>query len=244
MISQRGAARRDERPERPVPLDASVVEELAVAVGRRHAVELSERLGHAARYYERDRYREALAGARAVLEHAPESLAARELAGLSCYRLGRWRDAIRFLYPIWVKTGEADQVPVLMDCRRALKQPRQVEALFEELRRSSPGADLLAEARLVLAGTYADRGDLGRAIEVLVQAGAARAMRRPAERHIRQWYALGDLYERSGDIPRARELFRRLVTHAPDLADVPARLEELGGSKLRAPRPAKRRQST
>jgi hypothetical protein len=46
---------------------------------------------------------------------------------------------------------------------------------------------------------------------------------------VRQWYVLADLYERSGDVPRARELFTRVALADPGAYDVDDRLEELGG---------------
>jgi tetratricopeptide (TPR) repeat protein len=62
-------------------------------------------------------------------------------------------------------------------------------------------------------------------------AGAAKALRHPAERHVRQWYLLGDLLEKTGDIPRAREMFERVVRADPDLADAEARLASLGRNR-------------
>jgi tetratricopeptide (TPR) repeat protein len=44
---------------------------------------------------------------------------------------------------------------------------------------------------------------------------------------LRLWYALGDLYERAGEIPHARELFRRVAAVDPDLADVAQRVAAL-----------------
>ena len=58
--------------------------------------------------------------------------------------------------------------------------------------------------------------------------GAGRLVRNPAERHLRQWYVLGDLMERSGDLAKARELFLRVQAADPDAYDVPERLESLG----------------
>ena len=95
-------------------------------------------------------------------------------------------------------TGSVDQHPVRMDCQRALGRPKRVEALFEELRKGSPDPEVLSEGRLVLAGTRADLGDLDGAVRLLVDAGAGRLVRNPSERHLRQWYVLGDLMERSG----------------------------------------------
>ena len=41
------------------------------------------------------------------------------------------------------------------------------------------------------------------------------------------WSLLADLYERSGDIPRARELFERVVAADPELSDAAERLAGL-----------------
>jgi hypothetical protein len=87
-------------------------------------------------------------------------------------------------------------------------------------------SDLLAEGRLVEAGSLADRGDVPRAIALLVPS-ATRSVRRPESRHLRQWYALADLYERVGDMPRARDLFTMVVRSDPELSDAAERLAGL-----------------
>jgi len=46
--------------------------------------------------------------------------------------------------------------------------------------------------------------------------------------HIRQWYALADLYDRAGDPSRARRLFERVQHESPGFADVGRRLTALG----------------
>ena len=100
---------------------------------------------------------------------------------------------------------------------------------FEEVRAASPPTEVLSEARIVMAAALSDRGKLVEAIRLLVEAGVEKRVRNPAERHVRQWYALADLYERSGDVPRARELFTRVALADPGAYDVDDRIEELGG---------------
>jgi hypothetical protein len=56
---------------------------------------------------------------------------------------------------------------------------------------------------------------------------AARRVAHPQDRHLRQWYALADLYERAGDLPRARELFSRVAATDPEAFDVAVRLRGL-----------------
>jgi predicted TPR repeat methyltransferase len=65
-------------------------------------------------------------------------------------------------------------------------------------------------------------------VSLLVEAGAGRLVRNPAERHLRQWYVLGDLMERTGDLAKARELFGRIAAVDPEAYDVADRLESLG----------------
>ena len=101
--------------------------------------------------YERDRYPEAMRITRPLVDEVPESAAARELHGLVCYRLGRWREAVTQPRGGAVSSGDdASQIPVLMDCHRAMGHHRKVAVLWDELRASSPSADVLVEGRLVL----------------------------------------------------------------------------------------------
>jgi tetratricopeptide (TPR) repeat protein len=97
--------------------------------------------------------------------------------------------------------------------------------VWRELREASPGADLVAEGRIVAAGCRADQGDLAGAITLLAK--AARKPGKPQDRHLRQWYALADLYERAGDVPRARDLFNRVASIDSEAFDVKGRLRAL-----------------
>ena len=45
--------------------------------------------------------------------------------------------------------------------------------------------------------------------------------------HLRMSYALADLYERAGDLPKARDLFGRVAATDPDFVDIQARLRAL-----------------
>ena len=105
-----------------------------------------------------------------------------------------------------------------LDCRCA--------ELWEELGRASPSAAVVTEGRIVAAGALADQGELGGAIRLLERAQGGG--KRPRLHHLRLWYALADLYERAGEVPRARELFRSILGHDPDFVDVPERLAALG----------------
>ena len=45
--------------------------------------------------------------------------------------------------------------------------------------------------------------------------------------HVRVLYVLADVVERAGDVPRARQLFRRVADADPEFADVQARIRAL-----------------
>ena len=121
-------------------------------------------------------------------------------------------------------SGSCDQHPVLMDCYRAMHRYREVESLWDELRRASPSAEIVAEGRIVMAGSLADQGNLPAAIRLLEK---TRSVKKPREHHVRQWYALADLFDRAGDIPRARDLFNRVASVDPDAFDTRERLRAL-----------------
>ena len=107
-----------------------------------------------------------------------------------------------------------------------MRRYKKVDELWQELKAASPGAELVTEGRIVAAGALADRGDTRGAIELLERGPVA--PKRPKLHHIRLWYALADLYERAGDVPRARELFRKVAAADPEYANAVERLAALG----------------
>jgi tetratricopeptide (TPR) repeat protein len=204
---------------------SSVVAELTSAAGSPRGGKLAEQLARAARAHDRERYGEALAILRKLADEVPGSPAVRELHGLTLYRMGRWRAAIKELEAYRALSGSYDQHPVLADSYRALGNRRAVEDLWDELRRASPSADVVAEGRIVTAGSRADEGNMAGAIALLEN--AKRPSGRPGTHHVRQWYALADLLERAGDVPRARDLFRRVAEAGSESYDAAERASAL-----------------
>jgi tetratricopeptide (TPR) repeat protein len=199
-------------------------EELARLAGR-NARRAQEQLAHAAAAYQAGRERDAMRMLRPLRDAYPDASAVRELMGLAHYRLGQYAAAVKELDAFVQLTDSVEQHPVLMDSLRALGKYRRVDDLWEELAGASPSSALVTEGRIVLAGTRADRGRLRDAIALLERRGAE--PKRVQEHHLRLWYALADLYERAGDIARARELFLRIRRHDASFADVAERLAAL-----------------
>jgi tetratricopeptide (TPR) repeat protein len=223
-VSRGAKGRRQDDRKRPQQAGAAP-QKVAKAVAGGKRAGSRQRLADAARAYEEEHYRDARRMLAPLVERDPESAAARELYGLTLYRLGKWKEAIVELKAFERLTGTLEQHPVLADCYRALKRWPKVEELWDELRHASPGADLVNEGRIVAAGALADRGNLKGAIALLEKAPDTK---RPKARHLRLWYALADLRERAGDVPGARELFERVVQNDPTLTDAPERLSSLG----------------
>jgi tetratricopeptide (TPR) repeat protein len=238
---RRASSSRAPAKEPILPSDvATEIRRAADAATAHHREVLVGRMEKAVAAYERGRYQDALRYGNELVREVPSVPAVRRIAGFAAYRVGRWRDASRHLGAYIEMSDDPDAFPALMDTLRALGRHAKVTAAWTDLRQRSPDADVLAEARMVAAGSLADRGMLPEAIELLASAGAARALRNPSERHLRQWYALADLYERAGDLPRARELFERVAHVDVEAYDVLDRLDALGprGGRRRPRRPA------
>jgi tetratricopeptide (TPR) repeat protein len=222
--ASRPAPRRRDAAE-AAPDDGAPRDDVRRAVPANRLARFESRLKDASDAFRRERYEDARRMLRPLAEQAPGASSVRELYGLTLYRLGRWAQAARELEAFRTQTGSTEQHPVLADCYRALGRYAEVEELWEELRAASPSAELVAEGRIVAAGALADQGNLEEAIELL--AAGAKPTKKARLHHLRMAYALADLYERAGDLPRARELFGLVATNDPDFVDVQARLRAL-----------------
>jgi len=187
---------------------------------------------NAAEAYDRHRYEEALRLSKSVAESVPTVPAVLELAGLSAYRSERFPMARKFLRMAFELTGDAQHLPLVMDSERASRRYTLVEGTFQQLNDAEPTAEVLAEARIVMASTWADQKRYQEAIDLLIRAGGSKILRNPAARHVRMWYALADIYDRAGDMAQARELFARVVAVDPEAYDAFSRLKELGGMNV------------
>lgn len=223
----RGRTARPRRSGADAPDDSAVESDptLQRAVGPAKAERMEAKLREASRAFRRERFEEVRKILRPLAESVPTAASVRELLGLAYYRLGRWKTAVAELEAFRDLTGSTEQHPVIADCYRALGRHGKVAELWEELRDVSPSAALVAEGRIVYAGSLADQGRLADAIAVLES--SKRPGKRPQEHHLRVTYALADLYERAGDVPRARQLFGIVAAADPELGDVAARIRAL-----------------
>lgn len=210
-VQRRGGSTRDR-----TRLPAEVAEELARG-GSGQADRDAKRLQDGARAYRGERYAETRRLLEPLARHSPGVGAVRELHGLSLYRLGRWKAAIRELEAAERLAGSLEHHPVLADCHRALGHHGVVQRLWDELRVSDAPAAVVVEGRIVTASTLADQGDVASAIQLLERGPVE--VRKPREHHLRLWYVLATSYERVGDVARARQLLERVLDVDPDFPD-------------------------
>jgi len=175
---------------------------------------------------DRERFGDARRMVTPVIREAPDMTSAQEILGLAQYRLGNWRQASVALEAYRTHGGGVENHPVLADCYRAMRKYGPIDALWEELKTASPSAGLVAEGRIVVAGAKADQGDIEGAIDLL--RSSERAPAKVRDHHLRLWYVLADLYDRSGDVTKARSLFARILANDPEFADVGERMRQLG----------------
>jgi hypothetical protein len=220
--SQRRAQRATKRVEGALEIDR---ERLRRRLGAARADRTIARIGEATAAYSEDRFEDARKTMKPIAELIPEEPAARELHGLALYRLGRWRKAVDELEEFARLSGSTEQHPVLADCYRALGQHERVEELWEEIGEASLAAPLVAEGRIVFAGSLADQGRLVDAIAVL-EAGSL-GEKSLKDHHLRMRYVLADLYDRAGEHQAARRWFESVASSAPGFFDVQDRLRQL-----------------
>ncbi len=216
---------RDQRKADEGRLDPEAEANVDAVANPRSAPRYKERIAEATRSFEKEHYFDARREFSSLANDLPDVASVRELHGLSLYRLGRWAEAIGELEAHRAQTGSVEHLAVLADCYRARKRYSKVDELWAELKAASPSAALVAEGRIVAAGAMADRGDLRGALAVM--SVAETVPRRVRDHNIKMWYVLGDLYDRSGEVVRAREFFKRVQIEAPGYADVEDRLSGL-----------------
>lgn len=214
------------RSDPPAEVDPDTRAEVEQSLEPRRAARLTERLAQAQAALERERFSEARRMANALVKELGHVSAVHEVIGLADYRLGRWRQAAAALEIARRLKGRVEDLPVLADCYRALRRWTEVDEIWLEIREASPAPEVMAEGRMVHAGSLAERGDLRGAIESMEKAVSSTPKKlRP--HHLRQWYVLADLYDRAGSVQRARDVFKRIAAVDADFADVRDRLRAL-----------------
>ena len=205
----------------------SVVEQFEKALGSKASPRALKRYDAALQAFEAHRYDDARKILNPMSREYSEVAAVREMLGLCLYRGGQWKRAlVEFeaslkLNPYWIFNHA-----VIADCHRALGEHQMVEKYWQELQEASPHPELMAEGRIVMAGSMADRRQITEALALMDK--AAGDMSRPSEYHLRQWFVIADLHDKEGNVIKARQFFERIAAIDPGFVDVAERLSTLG----------------
>ena len=191
-------------PGRP-PKPMHVEKEMIRIVGKDKGPRSWRLFKRAAKEFENEQFTDSRKTMKPLIETFPNISDLHELHGLSLYRMGKWEEAIEALEQFRSLSGTAEQNPVLMDCHRALGNWADVDELWAELGELSPSGELVTEGRIVMAGSQADRGFIDSGVRTLEKGW--KIPREPMEHHLRRAYALADLLERDGKLPKSRKLF-------------------------------------
>jgi len=205
------------RPPKPMHVERELERQAGKEKGQR-AWRLYKRAG---REFENEQFTDSRKTIKPLSETYPNIADLRELHGLTLYRLGKWSEAVTELELFRTQSGTAEQHPVLMDCHRALGHWADVDELWAELGELSPSAELVSEGRIVAAGAQADRGFIDSGVRILEKGWKVPS--EPMMHHLRRAYALADLLERDGKIPKSRKLFAWVASKAPDFGDAAER---------------------
>ena len=134
----------------------------------------------------------------------------REVHGIFAYHAGDYRTASRELRTAMRITGRTDVLPMIADCERGLGRPERALDIAASEAANDLGVEAAIELMMVVAGAYADTGDVQTAL---------RTLEIPALRHkvdgrwqVRLWVAYADLLERADREDEAR----RWITLAAD----------------------------
>ena len=216
------------RPRGPVSVRDEILRHGGARGDRRF-----QAMAEASEAYDEGRERDAVRMLRPLVKAMPGAPSVRELLGLVALPVGPVR-----------RRGRAARG--LRDDHRRGRPAPGADGLRAGASGPRPRRRALARARRGVAGRRArDRGPHrarrvarrprpaeggGRAA---VAAGPTPRPKRVQEHHLRLWYALADLEERTGNLPRARTLFDRIRRQDASFADVAERLAALGLSDRR-----------
>ena len=158
---------------------------------------------------------------------ALRSVPAREFLGLAYYHSGRWQEAARELAAFRRLSGSNEQNHVIADSYRAMGKADKSVEIVDQVDPRKVEAPVYYEAQIVGAGALADLGRVDEAVERLRKLD----LKPPTAEahHIRAWYVLGDLLEKTGRFTQAREWFEAVDAADPDATDASERIKRLKG---------------
>lgn len=160
-----------------------------------------------------ERYKQAAAALRRAKAAASRSATIRELLGLSAYQIGNWDEALKELRAFRRMSGETDQMPIELDCLRALGRARDVDKTYDLFHELGGGRDTDNEARVVYASHLVDEGRLDEAWRVI----NAKLVSNPPESLVRRWAVAARVAHAAGDESATAKFLGAIRDHDAEL---------------------------
>ncbi|MCG7426651.1 tetratricopeptide repeat protein [Helcobacillus sp. ACRRO] len=156
----------------------------------------------------------------------------REMYGVRLYGAGEYRAAIRELRAAMRMNGRNDMLPIIADCERGLGRPERALDVAAQPEAESLSESDTIELMIVVAGAYADMGDIDLALASLDIPALRQKVN--GQWQVRLWVAYSDLLEKAG---RSDEAIKWLTLAADaDTNEITDAGERLGRpSKVQAP---------
>src|SRR5690606_19894776 len=110
--------------------------------------------------------------AQAAVRRAGRVDVAREAAGLTAYRTGRYAEALRELRTVRRLNGSSEHLPLVADCERGLGRPERALALASSDEAATLDDVGRTELAIVVSGARVDLGELDAALAALDQVPA------------------------------------------------------------------------
>lgn len=170
-------------------------------------------LENAVEAFAAERYKPAAASLRRAKAASSRSATIRELLGLSTYHTGNWDEALRELRAFRRMSGETDQMPIEMDCLRALGRSKDVEKTFNLFLELGGGRDTDNESRVVYASHLVDVGRIEEAWKVI----NAKLVANPPESLVRRWAVAARVAHAAGDDVAASKFLAAIREHDAEL---------------------------
>jgi thioredoxin-like negative regulator of GroEL len=170
-------------------------------------------LENAVEAFASERYKPAAAALRKAKAASSRSATIRELLGLSAYHIGNWDEALKELRAFRRMSGETDQMPIEMDCLRALGRGKDVGKTYDLLHELGGGRDTDNEARVVYASHLVDEGLVEAAWKVV----NAKLVANPPESLVRRWAVAARVAHAAGDDRAASKFLAAIRDHDAEL---------------------------
>lgn len=159
---------------------------------------------------------------------APQAATIRELLGLSAYYLEKWEEALRELRTFRRISGEPTQVPVELDCLRALGRTEDVEKTYKKLRQLDPRPETDDEARVVYASSLLERNLVADAWRVIKP---GRLVSNPKLSALRRWYVAARVAAAAGEPDTAQQIADAIADNDKDFPGLPELRKEIADAR-------------